>query len=80
MPIRHLGLLAAALALVISATPVVAQDHRGRGNDACTGNSARLCKKFFGKGDGVILQCFQKNKTRLSAPCRNFLGGLGLLN
>lgn len=73
-------MLGAALALGLTvAAPAAAQDNRARGNDACTKDSARLCKKFFGKGDGVILQCFQNNKTKLSAPCRQFLGGLGLL-
>ena len=80
MPRLRAGLLVAAFALTMLATPGVAQDHRGRGNDACTGDAARVCKKFFGQGDSVILQCFQKNKTRLSTPCRKFLGGLGLLS
>jgi len=65
---------------MLLATPAVAQDNRSRGNDACTGDSARLCKKFFGQGDGVILTCFKNNQRRLSAPCRQFLGGLGLLS
>ena len=80
MPRSRVGLLVAAFTLLIVATPAVAQDNRARGNEACTNDSARLCKKFFGKGDGVILQCFRDNQKRLSAPCRNFLGGLGLLN
>ena len=83
MPSFRAGIVAAVvfgtLALPASAFAQASQQ-RARGNDACTPDSARLCKQFFGKGDGVILTCFQKNKTRLSAPCRKFLGDLGLLN
>ena len=79
MPSFRIGLLAAAFALSL---PVAgnAQDHRARGNDACSPDAQRLCKKFFGQGDGAILQCFQDSRTRLSAPCRKFLTDLGLLN
>lgn len=84
MPTCRIGLLAAALAFGVALTPasVFAQgdQHRGRGNDACTPDAQRLCKKHFGQGDGAILQCFQDNRTRLSSPCRKFLGDLGLLN
>ena len=84
MPTCRIGLLAAALAFGVTLMPasVVAQgdQHRARGNDACTPDARRLCKKFFGQGDGPILQCFQDQRTRLSSPCRKFLGDLGLLN
>jgi hypothetical protein len=57
-----------------------AQDQRSRGNDACTADSAKICKKFFGQGDMVILNCFQSNRTKLSGNCRKFLTQMGLLN
>jgi hypothetical protein len=63
-----------------SAPSQAAQDQRGRGNDACTSDSARVCKKFFGQGDMVILNCFQNNRTKLSGKCRKFLTQMGLLN
>lgn len=84
MPKLRTGIVAAlVLATVELPTAALAQgnqQHRSRGNDACTPDAARLCKKFFGQGDGVILTCFQNNKTKLSAPCRKFLGDLGLIN
>lgn len=84
MPSLRTG-IAAALVVATVGLPSAAfaqanQQHRARGNDACTPDAARLCKQFFGKGDGVILTCFQNNKTKLSAPCRKFLGDLGLIN
>ena len=63
-----------------ASTASQAQDNRSRGNDACTGDSARICKKFHGQGDMVILSCFQNNRTRLSGKCRQFLTQMGLLN
>jgi hypothetical protein len=84
VPSFRIGLLAAALAFGIMLMPTSgfaqADQHRARGNDACTPDAQRLCKKFFGQGDGSILQCFQSNRTRLSGPCRKFLGDLGLLS
>jgi hypothetical protein len=69
--------IGATLAPVVSA----AQDaHRRRGNDACTPDAERLCKKFFGKGDIVILKCFQDGRANLSPPCRKFLTEIGQLN
>ena len=67
-------------AVLCGSAPGQAQDNRNRGNDACTADSAKLCKKFFGKGDMVILTCFQNNRTKLSGKCRQFLTQMGLLN
>ena len=84
MPTSRIGLLAAALAFGVMLMPTSGfaqgDQHRARGNDACTPDAQRLCKKFFGQGDGAILQCFQDSRTRLGAPCRKFLTDLGLLN
>jgi hypothetical protein len=72
----------AVLSVVImgASAPGQAQDNRNRGNDACTSDSTKLCKKFFGQGDMVILNCFQNNRTKLSGKCRKFLTQMGLLN
>ena len=67
-------------AILGASTPGQAQDNRSRGNDACTTDSAKICKKFHGKGDMVILSCFQDNRTKLSGKCRKFLTEMGLLN
>ena len=69
-----------SVAILCAATPGQAQQQRGRGNDACTADSAKLCKKFFGKGDMVILKCFQDNRRRLSGTCHKFLTEVGLLD
>ena len=68
------------VAILGASAPGQAQDQRNRGNDACTADSAKLCKKFFGRGDMVILTCFQNNRTKLSGKCRKFLTEVGLLN
>jgi hypothetical protein len=69
-----------SIAILCAAVPSQARDDRNRGNDACTADSAKLCKKFFGQGDMVILKCFQDNRTRLSGKCQKFLTEVGLLN
>ena len=71
---------ALSVAILCGSAPGHAQGQRNRGNDACTTDSARLCKKFFGQGDLVILSCFQNNRTKLSGKCRKFLTEVGLLN
>ena len=69
-----------SVAVGYASAPGHAQDQRSRGNDACTADSAKICKKFHGQGDMVILSCFQNNRTRLSGKCRKFLTEMGLLN
>jgi hypothetical protein len=71
-----------AIGATLSPAIAVAQDaqHRRRGNDACTPDAERLCKKFFGQGDMVILKCFQDSRSHLSSPCRKFLTEIGQLN
>jgi hypothetical protein len=69
-----------SVATLCASAPGQAHDQRGRGNDACTSDSAKLCKEFFGQGDMVILTCFQSNRTKLSGKCRKFLTEVGLLN
>lgn len=69
-----------SLAIMGASAPSQAQAQRSRGNDACTADSAKICKKFFGQGDMVILNCFQNNRTKLSGNCRKFLTQMGLLN
>jgi hypothetical protein len=76
-------LFVALLAIGATLAPALAaaQDgHRRRGNDACSPDAERLCKKFFGQGDMVILRCFQDSRTHLSQPCRKFLTEVGQLN
>ena len=48
-------------------------DIRARGEKACKGDAARLCKDVLEAGDMSVLACFQKNQSRLSASCRKFL-------
>ena len=80
----RLKLFVAMLAIGITLAPAIAsaQDaqNRRRGNDSCSPDAERLCKKFFGQGDMVILKCFQDSRAHLSAPCRKFLTEIGQLN
>ena len=67
--------------MLISLSPSQAQDDmRKRGDRACKASSNRLCSKFFGQGDMMILGCLQQNKVRLTGSCRKFLTEIGQLN
>ena len=81
---RPAFLASAALALAIAVgglAPAHAQDDiRARGDKACNVDAKKLCSKFFGQGDMVMLQCFQEHKVRLSSPCRKFLTEVGQLH
>jgi hypothetical protein len=67
--------------LLIASAPSQAQDDmRARGDRACGGDAKRVCKKFNGQGDMVMLSCFQQNKVRLSRSCSKFLTSIGQLH
>ena len=67
--------------MLMSLSPSQAQDDmRKRGDRACKTSSNRLCSKFFGQGDMMILGCLQRNKVRLTGSCRKFLTEIGQLN
>ena len=82
----RLSVLSATLALIAitgSVVPASAQQQdelRRRGDIACKASSNKLCSKFFGQGDMMVLGCLQENKTRLSGNCRKFLTEIGQLN
>ena len=82
----RLSLLSATLALIVAAgsvAPASAQQQdelRRKGDIACKTSSNKLCSKFFGQGDMMVLGCLQENKTRLSGNCRKFLTEIGQLN
>jgi hypothetical protein len=68
-------------ATLISLSPSQAQDDmRKRGDRACKTSSNKLCSKFFGQGDMMILGCLQQNKVRLTGACSKFLTEIGQLN
>jgi hypothetical protein len=73
------------LGAVLGSMPAYAQQQqyqdpmRAKGDRACNGDAKKLCSKFFGQGDMVILSCFQQNAPRLSNSCRNFLVEVGQL-
>ena len=67
--------------MLVSLSPSQAQDDmRKRGDRACKTSSNKLCSKFFGQGDMMILGCLQQNKVRLTGSCRKFLTEIGQLN
>ena len=64
--------------MLLSLSPGQAQDDmRKRGDRACKTSSNKLCSKFFGQGDMMILSCLQQNKARLTGSCRKFLTEIG---
>jgi hypothetical protein len=68
-------------AVLLSLSPSHAQDDvRKRGDRACKTSSKKLCSKFFGQGDMMILSCLQQNKVRLTGSCRKFLTEIGQLH
>jgi hypothetical protein len=68
-------------AMLVSLSPSQAQDDmRKRGDRACKTSSNKLCSKFFGQGDMMILSCLQQNKVRLTGSCRKFLTEIGQLH
>ena len=67
--------------MLLSLSPSQAQDDmRKRGDRACKTSSNKLCSKFFGQGDMMILSCLQQNKVRLTSSCRKFLTEIGQLH
>jgi hypothetical protein len=67
--------------MLVSLSPSQAQDDmRKRGDRACKTSSNKLCSKFFGQGDMMILSCLQQNKVRLTGSCRKFLTEIGQLH
>ena len=67
--------------MLVSLSPSQAQDDmRKRGDRACKTSSNKLCSKFFGQGDMMILGCLQQNKVRLTGSCRKFLTEIGQLH
>ena len=60
------------LFLVISgASAALAQTHQGTQTEqqACSRDASRFCRKDLGN-DGLVQQCLQQNRTRLSASCK----------
>jgi hypothetical protein len=60
------------LFLVISgASATLAQTHQGTSQEqqACSRDASRFCRKDLGN-DGMVQQCLQQNRTRLSASCK----------
>ena len=67
--------------MLLTLSPSQAQDEiRKRGDRACKTSSNKLCSRFFGQGDMMVLGCLQQNKIRLSGSCRKFLTEIGQLN
>lgn len=74
-----------ALLITASISPVMAQgqapapfpplfDTRGTPEDqrACRGDAAKLCREFV-DNDMAVLQCFQRQRTKLSKACKAVL-------
>lgn len=79
--VQLFALLALLGALLFAASPTSAEESlRAKGDRLCKYDARRLCRTVLAEGDFAVLGCFQQKKTRLSAPCRKFLIGIGQLN
>jgi len=72
-------LMLAAIALLIGASPSLAQGHMGTPQEqqACTRDAQRFCRKQLGD-DSAVQQCLQQNRTRLSRTCQNVFQSHGM--
>jgi hypothetical protein len=52
---------------------------RGTPDDqkACQSDAKKLCRSVLTEGDFAVLQCFQSQRAKLSAPCRAVLAKYG---
>ena len=57
--------------LLLLATAAQAQS--GRPDPGCGRDVSRFCRAVMDQGDGVILSCLQKNRTKLSKTCAKVL-------
>ena len=72
-------LMLAAIALLIGASSLLAQGHKGTPQEqqACTRDAQRLCRKQLGD-DSAVQQCLQQNRTKLSRSCQKVFQGRGM--
>ncbi|ABE37922.1 hypothetical protein [Rhodopseudomonas pseudopalustris] len=63
------GLSVISLLLLASA----AQAQSGRPDPGCGRDVSRFCRAVMDQGDGVILNCLQQNRARLSKKCAKVL-------
>jgi len=67
-----LKLMAPLVFLSLIATAAQAQQER-RPDPGCGRDVSRLCRPVMNEGDGVILNCLQQNRAKLSAKCAKVL-------
>jgi hypothetical protein len=76
-PVAKVRIALMSAALVAASGAALAQD-RARDEAACRSDSRRLCRTIDPDGgQGAILACLQKNRSRLSRACRNLLESHG---
>jgi type II secretory pathway pseudopilin PulG len=71
------------LALLLAGLPSLAEAQsaadRQRQERACGNDVARFCRRVADQGDSAVLNCLQRNGSKLSRQCRRVLDDNGQL-
>jgi hypothetical protein len=70
-----LKLVVPVVSVLLIATAAEAQQRRP--DPGCGRDVSRLCRAVMNEGDGVILNCLQQNRAKLSAKCAKVLADHG---
>jgi hypothetical protein len=65
--------------MISGASATLAQTHQGtqREQQACSRDVSRFCRKDLGN-DGMVQQCLQQNRTKLSRACQAVFASHGM--
>jgi len=67
----HRFYLAALIATVFCMGPMFGTDASAVEKNACSEDVAKFCKDIK-PGHGALMDCLEKNESKLSAPCKDF--------
>ena len=63
----------ASIALVLFASPTLAQSGTPQEQRVCSRDVKRYCRQVISQGDFSILGCLQTNRAKISKACRKVL-------
>jgi hypothetical protein len=63
----------ASIALVLLASPMLAQSGTPQEQRACSRDVKRYCRQVISQGDFSVLGCLQTNRAKISKACRKVL-------